>query len=70
MIKLKVLRKIGKSIIDIGIQEVKDVNFARQLVEKGLAELIEGEIPEKKKKIKEIIKNQIKKTPSKKKKKG
>lgn len=51
MIKLKVLKKIGKSVIDIGIQEVEDVNFARQLVEKGLAELIEGEIPEKQKRI-------------------
>ena len=49
--KLKVLKKIGKSVIDIGIQEVEDVNFARQLVEKGLAELVEGEIPEKKKRM-------------------
>ena len=62
--KLKVLKKIGKSVIDIGIQEVEDVNFARQLVEKGLAELIEGEIPEKKKReVKEV-----KKAPKKKKK--
>ena len=47
MIKLKVFKKLGKSVIDIGIQEVTDVNFARQLVEKGLAEVVEGVIPPK-----------------------
>ena len=47
MIKLNVFRKLGKSVIDMGIQEVEDVNFARQLVEKGLAEVVEGEIPDK-----------------------
>ena len=47
MVKLNVFRKLGKSVIDMGIQEVEDVNFARQLVEKGLAEVVEGEIPQK-----------------------
>jgi len=47
MIKLKVFKKLGKSVIDIGIQEIEDVNFARQLVEKGLAEVVEGVIPPK-----------------------
>ena len=57
MVKLKVFRKLGRSVIDCGIQEVKDINFARQLVEKGLAELVEGEIPEKKKReIKKEVK--------------
>ena len=71
MIKLKVLKKLGKSVIDIGIQEVDDVNFARQLVEKGLAELIEGEIPPKKQRNKTIEvkepKKEKKSTPKKKK---
>ena len=76
MVKLKVFKKLGKSVIDIGIQEVEDINFARQLVEKGLAELIEGEIPEKsrrqeKKEVKEVekqIKENYKNTPKKNKK--
>lgn len=49
MVKLNVKRKLGNVIINIGIQEIHDMDFARQLVEKGLAELIEGVIPEKKK---------------------
>jgi hypothetical protein len=79
MIKLNVKRKLGKSLIDVGIQEVENVEFARQLVEKGLAELIEGVIPErepkkvekvepKKEEVKEV--KQVKKAPTKKKKKG
>lgn len=74
MVKLKVFRKLGRSVIDCGIQEVEDINFARQLVEKGLAELVEGEIPEKtkrqeKKEIKEVKKQEkeIKKAPKKRK---
>jgi len=47
MVKLNVKRKLGKSVIDIGIQEIEDMEFARQLVEKGLAEVVEGEIPER-----------------------
>ena len=80
MIKLNVKRKLGRSLIDVGIQEVEDVNFARQLVEKGLADLVEGVIPErepkkvekvelKKEEVKEV-KKQVKKAPTKKKKKG
>ena len=65
MIKLNVKRKLGKSVIDMGIQEVEDVNFARQLVEKGLAELVEGEIPEKEKRVKTVYQD---KKPDKKKK--
>ena len=47
MVKLNVFKKLGRSVIDIGIQEIEDMNFARQLTEKGLAEVIEGEIPKK-----------------------
>ena len=74
MVKLKVFKKLGKCVIDIGIQEVEDINFARQLVEKGLAELVDGEIPpktkrEEKKEVKEVekqvkeIKKEENKTP-------
>ena len=66
MIKLKVKRKLGRGLIDVGIQEVEDVNFARQLVEKGLAELIEGEIPEREKRAKKTIKKEVKTTKKKK----
>lgn len=64
MPKVKVLRKIGRSVVDVGVQEIEDINFARQLVEKGLAVLVEGEIPKKETRKKEDLK---KKTPSKKK---
>jgi ribosomal protein S3 len=63
MVKLNVKRKLGRTVIDIGIQEIEDVNFARQLIEKGLATLVEGEIPER-----EVRKKVIKKVPKKKKK--
>ena len=36
MIKLNVKRKLGRCLIDVGIQEIENVEFARQLVEKGL----------------------------------
>ena len=65
MVKLNVFRKIGRSLVDVGVQEIEDVNFARQLIEKGLAELVEGEIPEKKDKKKEV--NTEKRTPRKRK---
>jgi DNA-binding GntR family transcriptional regulator len=63
MVKLNVKRKLGRTVIDIGIQEIEDVNFARQLIEKGLATLVEGEIPGK-----EVREKVIKKVPKKKKK--
>lgn len=69
MIKLNVKRKVGRSLIDVGIREVEDVEFARQLVEKGLAELVEGAIPEKPKKEKpQVKKTEPKKAPTKQKK--
>ena len=63
MVKLNVKRKLGKSVIDIGIQEIKDMEFARQLVEKGLAEVVEGEIPERAKdRIKRTVNKVVKAT--------
>ena len=64
MIKLNVKRKLGRCLIDVGIQEIENVEFARQLVEKGLAELVEGVIPEREKRVKE---EEIKKSINKKK---
>ena len=64
MVKLKLIKNIGKAMpINKGIYEIEDMNYARQLVEKGLAELVEGEIPEKtkrqeKKEIKEVKKQE------------
>ena len=55
MIKLNVLKKVG-NIVNIGEYETNNVEFARQLTEKGLAELIEGTIPEKEKRIKQTYK--------------
>jgi|GEM_PF-4770728 len=60
MIKLNVKRKLGKCVIDVGIQEVENIEFARQLIEKGLATLVEGEIPEREVR-KEEVKKEVKK---------
>jgi hypothetical protein len=60
MVKLEVLKTVGK-VIDVGIHEISDAEFARQLVEKGLAILLDGEIPEK-----EIRKNEKSTTTKKK----
>ena len=68
MIKLNVKRKLGRCLIDVGIQEIENVEFARQLVEKGLATLVEGVIPEREKRVKEV-KKEVNKAPIKNKKK-
>jgi len=68
MIKLNVKRKLGRCLIDVGIQEIENVEFARQLVEKGLATLVEGVIPEREVRVKEF-KKEVNKAPIKNKKK-
>lgn len=60
--KLNIFRRLGKALINIGIQDIEDVNLAKQLVEKGLAKVIEGTKSENDNKHK-----QIQKTPNKKK---
>jgi hypothetical protein len=51
MITLNVLKNIS-NIAKQGILKTDDIEFARQLKNKGLAELIDGEIPEQTKREK------------------
>jgi ribosomal protein S3 len=46
LIKLNVHKQIGL-VVSPGIHDIENIEFARQLVEKNLATIIEGEIPER-----------------------